>query len=48
MLQVLKSASLSGDLPIRAHGLYQDHKLPWQVQIDQKGHDLGHQALSKH
>ena len=48
MLQVLKSASLSGDLPIREHGLYQDHKLPWQVRIDQKGHILGHQALSKH
>lgn len=47
MPQVLKSASLSGDLLTRSHCLYQDHKPPWQVHMDQKGHILEHRVLFK-
>lgn len=47
MPQVLKSASLKGDLITRPPCLYQDHKPPWQVHMDQKGHSLKHRALFK-
>lgn len=47
MPQVFKSASLKGDLITRPPCLYQDHKPPWQVHMDQKGHILEHPALFK-
>lgn len=47
MPQVLKSASLCSDLLTRSHCLYQDHKPPWQVHMDQKGHILEHRVLFK-
>lgn len=49
MVQVLKSASSSGDPPARptTHTASISCKQSWQVCADQKGQHLEHQALSK-